>query len=53
MHCDGQARYGHNDFGQNLDNVDHCNDVLRHVWVTKPFSRIEYTTFLQEDLHVV
>ncbi len=36
MYCDEQARYGDNDFGQNLDIVDHCNNVLHHVWVTKP-----------------
>jgi hypothetical protein len=25
--------------------VDHCNDVLHNVWVTKPSSRIKYATF--------
>jgi hypothetical protein len=45
MHCNEKTRYGHNVFGQNLDIVDHRNDVLDHVWVTKPSLGIEYGTF--------
>jgi hypothetical protein len=45
MHYDEQARYGDNDFGQNLDTMNHCNDVLHHVWITKPSLGIEYATF--------
>jgi hypothetical protein len=46
MHCDEQARYGCNDFGQFLDIVNYCNDVLHHVWVIETSLRIEYATFL-------
>jgi hypothetical protein len=43
IHCDEQARYEH--FGQFFNIVDDCNNVLHHVWVTKPTSMIEHATF--------
>jgi hypothetical protein len=45
MHYDEQARYGCNGFGQFLDILNHCNDVLHHVWVIETSSRIECATF--------
>jgi hypothetical protein len=54
MHCDEQARYGCNDFGQFLDIVNYCNDVLHHVWVIETSLGIEYATFLfYGKIHVV
>jgi hypothetical protein len=51
MYCDEQTRYGHNDFGQFLDIMDHYNDVLHHVWVIEPTSQIKNVAFCEVTLH--
>jgi hypothetical protein len=33
--------------------VDHCNNVLHHVWVTKPSFPICNISILWKELHVV